>query len=246
MKELWNGFVIKRMEFEGHDACVVFPKEGTANGKLMVKTEYWDAFPNAIEIPLLNKGFHLCFVKNDNRWASEDQLDRKARFVRYVCKEYGLCERTVPVGMSCGGLIAVKFAAKYPELVSCLYLDAPVMNYMSCPCGFGTGNALVGEGYDGIKEVLDALQLSGMSELICYREMPMDKIPTLITNYIPVALVVGGSDTVVPFHENGILLKNAYEQAGLPLAFAIKPECAHHPHGLEDPTEMVEFILKHA
>ena len=245
MKELWNGFEIERTEFEGKEACVVFPKEGTSNGRLMVKTEYWDAFPNAIEVPLLEKGFHLCFVKNDNRWASEDQLDRKARFVRYICEKYGLSLRTVPVGMSCGGLIAVKFAAKYPELVSCLYLDAPVMNYMSCPCGFGTGDALVGEGYDGIKEVLDALQLSGMSELICYREMPMDKIPTLIENKIPVALVAGGSDMVVPFHENGILLKQAYEQAGLPLAFAIKPECAHHPHGLEDPAEMVVFILEH-
>ena len=246
MEELWNGFEIKRMEFEGYDACIVFPKEGTANGKLMIKTEYWDAFPNAIEVPLLKQGFHLCFVKSDNRWASEDQLDRKARFVRYVCKEYGLSERTVPVGMSCGGLVAVKFAAKYPELVSCLYLDAPVMNYMSCPCGFGTGDALVGEGYDGIKEVLDALQMSGISELICYREMPMDKIPVLVKNRVPVALVVGGSDMVVPFHENGILLKNAYEQAGLDLAFAIKPECAHHPHGLDDPTEMVEFILQHS
>ena len=133
--------------------------------------------------------------------------------MRYVCKEHGLSERTVPVGMSCGGLVAVKFAAKYPELVSCMYLDA--------------------------------LQMSGISELICYREMPMDKIPVLVKNRVPVALVVGGSDMVVPFHENGILLKNAYEQAGLDLAFAIKPECAHHPHGLEDPTEMVAFILKH-
>ena len=62
MEELWNGFAIKRMEFEGHDACVVFPEEGTANGKLMIKTEYWDAFPNAIEVPLLKQGFHLCFV----------------------------------------------------------------------------------------------------------------------------------------------------------------------------------------
>ncbi len=29
--------------------------------------------------------------------------------------------------MSCGGLIASKLAARYPECVSALYLDAPVM-----------------------------------------------------------------------------------------------------------------------
>ena len=56
MKELWNGFEVEKLEFEGKEACVVFPKEGTSNGRLMVKTEYWDAFPEAIEIPLLKKG----------------------------------------------------------------------------------------------------------------------------------------------------------------------------------------------
>jgi len=30
--------------------------------------------------------------------------------------------------MSCGGLFAVKLAVKYPECVSALYLDAPVMH----------------------------------------------------------------------------------------------------------------------
>jgi pimeloyl-ACP methyl ester carboxylesterase len=244
MSELWNGFAIEKFEFEGKDAFVVFPKEGTANGKLALKTEYWEAFPEAVELPLLRKGFHLCFIRNDNRWASEDQLDRKARFVKFVAEKYGLSEKTVPVGMSCGGLIAVKFAAKYPELVSCLYLDAPVMNYMSCPCGFGSGDPLVGEGYDGIREVLDALHMSSISELICYREMPMDKIPVLLENKIPVAMVAGGSDPVVPYHENGINLQRAYEKSDIPFVLYIKPECAHHPHGLEDPTKVVEFILK--
>ena len=246
MSELWNGFAIERMEFEGKDACVVLPKEGTAVGKLMLKTEYWDAFPEAIELPLLRKGYHLCFVRNDNRWGTDDQLDRKARLVKFVAEKYGLSTKVVPVGMSCGGLIAVKFAAKYPELVSCLYIDAPVMNYMSCPCGFGSGNALVGEGYDGIREVLDALKMESVSELISYREMPLDKIPVLLQNKIPVAMVAGGSDPVVPYHENGINLQRAYEATDLPFTFHMKPECAHHPHGLEDPTPVVEFILKNS
>ena len=242
MEELWNGFAIKKFEFEGKEACVVFPKEGTANGRLMVKTEYWDAFPDAIEVPLLKKGFHLCFIKNDNRWASKDQLDRKARFVRYVCKEYGLSERTVPVGMSCGGLIAVKFAAKYPELVSCLYLDAPVLNYLSCPCALGN-KAQAKE--ETVAELFAALGMDSISQVIGYREMPLDKVPVLVAHRIPVVMVAGGSDTVVPYHENGALLQKAYEQAGLECPTYIKPECDHHPHGLDDPTPVVQFILTH-
>jgi len=201
---MWNGFSVKEFDFEGREAYVVFPEK--ANGRLALKTEYWNAFPGA-EIALLEKGFHLCFIKNDNRWGIDPDLDRKARFVRFVAAQYGLDCRTVPVGMSCGGLIAIKFAAKYPELVSCLYLDAPVLNYLSCPCGFGTGEPLArGE---AIKELLDAIGLESVSQLLGYRQMPLDKLPELIRHRIPVILIAGGKDKTVPYHENGALLEQA-------------------------------------
>jgi len=49
---------------------------------------------------------------------------------------------------------------------------------------------------------------------------------------------------VVPYCENGVFLQRAYEKAGLNLEVYIKPGCDHHPHGLEDPTPVVEFILR--
>lgn len=238
--ELWNGFRLERTEFEGKEALVVLPAEGTACGGLAVKTEYFGAFPEAAELPLLEKGFHLCYIKNNNRWGTDEDLDRKARFIRHVQKTYHLNDRCVPVGMSCGGLFAIKLAAKYPELIACLYLDAPVLNYMSCPCGFGTGNELA----EGHSEILNALQLT-MSELICYRDMPMDKLPILVANKIPVVLVYGDSDQTVPYHENGILLERAYAGAGIDFEVYSKPGCDHHPHGLENPTPAVDFILRH-
>ena len=140
--------------------------------------------------------------------------------------------------------MAIKFAAKYPELVSCLYLDAPVLNYMSCPCGFGSGEAL-NDG-EGIQEILMALKMQSISQLLGYRDMPLDNIPRLIQNQIPFVMVAGGSDPVVPYSENGELLQQAYEHAGLDFAVYIKPECAHHPHGLENPKDVVQFIMEHS
>ena len=158
-----------------------------------------------------------------------------------MSERYSLSQKCVPVGMSCGGLIAIKLAAKYPELIRRLYLDAPVVNYMSCPCGFGIGERLD----DGnFTEILTALNMKSISELICYREAPQDKIPDLIKNKIPVILVAGDSDTVVPYVENGVLVEKAYRQAGLPIDVFIKEGCNHHPHGLEDPTPIVELIMK--
>lgn len=236
--DVWNGFACKTITFEEKQAKIVFPQNGTANGKLMLKTEYWNAFPEAIEIPLLNKGYHLCFIENQNRWGIDDDLDRKARFVRYIQKEYQLNNGCVPIGMSCGGLIAIKFAAKYPELASCLYLDAPVVNYMSCPCGFGVGQPLA----ENNDEILKALSLNSISELLAYREMPLDNIPTLVEHEIPICMVYGDSDLVVPYYENGIWLQKAYEDKGLPFEVHMKRGCGHHPHGLEDSDSIVRFI----
>lgn len=240
MEQNWRGYACRKLLFEEHEAIIVYPDDAKAKGVLAVKTEYWDAFPEAIELSLLEEGFHLCYIQNDNRWGINEDIDRKARFIRWVQRECGLEAECVPVGMSCGGLIAIKLAARYPELVRCLYLDAPVVNYMSCPCGFGIGNALG----DDNEEILNALKLDNISQLLAYRDMPLDHLGELAESGIPVVMVAGDSDHTVPYCENGILLERAYKDAGAEIEVYIKPGADHHPHGLENPQPAVEFILR--
>ena len=241
MDSKWMGYSCKKFTYEDHEAIIVYPEEGTANGYLAVKTEYWEAFAENAEIPLLQKGFHVCYIKNDNRFGINEDLDRKARFIRYVQRECGLNGKCVPVGMSCGGLIAVKFAARYPEMIACLYLDAPVINYMSWPCGFGQAKNVP----EDRSEILSALGMNGLGELLACRDMPLDKIPVLIANKIPVVMVSGDSDQVVPYCENGIFLEKAYKNAGVDIEVYIKPGGDHHPHGLSDPKPVLDYIDKH-
>ena len=66
-----------------------------------------------------------------------DDVDVKARFADYLSKEYGLNKKCVPVGMSCGGLQSIYFAAAHPERVAAMVLDAPVTNLLSCPAYVG-------------------------------------------------------------------------------------------------------------
>ncbi len=241
METYWNDFLCVNMQFEEHDAIIVYPRKGTENGYLAVKTEYWGAFPEAIEIPLLENGFHLCYIKNDNRFGVNEDLDRKARFIRYVQNLCNLKAECVPVGMSCGGMIAVKLAARYPEFISCLYLDAPVINYMSWPCGFGRSEYKP----EDHSEIINALGVKDFSEILANRDMPLDRIPTLVKHNIPVIMVTGDSDRVVPYCENGRFLEKAYKDAGAEIEVYVKPGGDHHPHGLTDPGVVLDFILRH-
>ncbi len=237
---LWNGFECKEFEFEKYAAKVILPKNHTVKNAVALKTTYFNAFPET-EIMLLEKGMLLCHIACDGRWGKKSDVDRMARFVRLVAEEYCTAPRCVPVGMSCGGLMAVQLAAKHPETVACLYLDAPVMNLMSCPCGFGV--AVSDE--SNLAEIESELGIKNLSELICYRDMPMHNIPALVEKRIPVVMVAGDSDEIVPYCENGIMLEKAYAENGVEIETYVKEGCNHHPHGLDDPLPVVEFILKH-
>jgi pimeloyl-ACP methyl ester carboxylesterase len=242
MEKLWKDeFRQIEFEFEDRYATLIFPPEDVKTSHWMLKTEYFGAFP-ALEMQLLRRGYHLAYLKNVNRIGTDIDTDAKMRFAKYLQENYGLSEKCVPIGMSCGGLQAVNFAAKYPDAVSVLYLDAPVMNFLSWP--FGMGDCFVNRGEEQYKEVLDALGMT-RSELICFRGHPIDKIPTLVERRIPVVMVYGDSDTVVPYPENGYVLEKAYRQANIPLAVFGKAGCEHHPHGLADSAPIIDFILKH-
>lgn len=132
---------------------------------------------------------------------------------------------------------AIYLAAKYPQIVAAMYLDAPVMNLLSCPCG-------VGDAVDTLyEEFVDATGWT-VSDMINYREHPIDYVDTVIGHQIPIFLIAGDSDAIVPYHENGKLLANKYR--GNPNFYEIiKQGCDHHPHGLEDCTPLIAFAKKY-
>ena len=237
-ESLWNGYRRLDFSFEGRPCILVFPNQANEQKNWLFKTEYFGAFPE-FEIEMLSRGWHLAYIKNVTRWCIDADLDLKERFARFLHTEYALSKKCVPVGMSCGGMIACKFAAKFPHRVSALYLDAPVMNLLSCPASVGRKASNL------LDEFINATGMT-LSELISYREHPIDKLPMLLENNIPIVLVYGDSDDVVPYHENGMLLEKYYKNKGGNLLVIGKPGCGHHPHGLNDNTPIIEFVEKFA
>ncbi len=243
-ESLWNGYRRLDFVFEGREAILVCPSSPCPEGRWLLKTEYFDAFPD-LELELVGRGYHLAYIKNTNRWGLAEDLQMKKRFRDFLVAEFGLNEKCVPVGMSCGGLFGIKLAGMYPEMVSVLYLDAPVVNILSM-LDMGTPENVC---TIRAEEIYEALGLN-RSEMIAYRDHPLDYLPRLVEERIPVCLVYGGADTVVLCSENAELIKKAYTKSGVPFTWFKKEGLNHHPHALqglspEEQKQVIDFIIEH-
>lgn len=239
--ELWHGFKMESFEFEGKDAIVVFPDKAEAEKNWTLKTEYWDAFPD-IEIKLLEKGFHVAYLKNTDRMATKADCDLKAKFVDFLSEKYGLRNKCVPVGMSLGGAHAVNFAGFYPKKIACMYIDAPVLSFVSFPGKIGNDFC------ERVWENEFKIAYPGITrdKLYNFDMHPMNRIDTLIENKIPIIMVYGTEDMTVVYSENGKIFELAYENH--PELLKVIPVGArgHHPHGkIGDNSEIVDYIIEH-
>jgi hypothetical protein len=81
-------------------------------------------------------------------------------------------------------------AIRYPQLVSLLYLDAPVLNILSI-AGYGDG-----EFRPAFWQELVSAYGFNKSTIVNFRESPIDYLNVLIENDIPVVLVYGDADVV--------------------------------------------------
>ena len=160
-------------------------------------------------------------------------------FYQYIIEEEGLNKKADLFGFSRGGLYSVNYTVKNPETISTLYLDAPVMNVTSWPGGYGAS-----ERYSKEWEECKAVYHLTDENALEFRGNPLDKMPQLLKAGIRIMLVAGAVDSVVPYQENGANLARYYEENGGQIKVIVKPDCDHHPHSLEDPAPIVEYIEK--
>ena len=233
----WYGF--KRLDFTFNDReCILICPDNACEGKKwLYRTEYFGAFPD-MELALLKDGYHLAHIKNTTRMCPESDTDMRPLFCEFLSREFGLNPKCALIGLSCGGMQAVYFTAKYPKYVACAYLDAPVMNYLSWPFAMGVGQN------DCSKEFIQDMGMD-LSEILSFRNHPIDQKEKLLKSGVPILLVSGDSDTVVPFCENGQLLYDYFKTNGGNIKLIIKAGGDHHPHGLPDNKPIVDFIKKY-
>lgn len=238
----YNGFYQLEFKFKNKRGIALMNEdESKRNGKTVLKTEYFGAFPD-FQNELVKRGYTLIFIENYNRWGTPDQIEDQYEFALYASRELGISSEVITLGMSCGGMMSVILAAKHPEIIKGLYIDAPVMNFLSCPARLGDAPDV----HDGMWQEFEKAWGMTKIDLLTFRGHPIDYLDKLIENKVKIYMAYGDSDKTVPYLENGIALERKYKECGLENLLYIDKKVGvdHHPHGPSDIDFAINYIEK--
>ena len=229
----WHGFRREDFYYRGYEGVVVLPDPEEAHGGWIWKMEFFEG-DTPPEKVLVEQGFALAYYRVSDQYGSPDVLKYMESFYYYVRERYGLKQQMIPIGVSRGGLYAMALAHAYPSWIRAMYLDAPAVDILSWPKE------------DSAPDWEDCKAVWGYTEETAeqFRQVVAERIETMVLAQIPLVLVYGDADTVVPYNDNGRLLEQAYTEAEAPSLFIGKKGCGHHPHSLEDPTPIVDFLTQ--
>lgn len=232
-KSEWNGCDRYDFTFKDRQATVVVPKKAAKGNPWIWRPAFFDAFPS-VDKALLEKGFHIVYYDVTHLYGSPRAVSLGTEFYKDITDRYGLSPKVTLEGFSRGGLFAFNWAAQNTDKVACIYVDAPVCNVFSWP---GRKNATLWN--DLLKEwnLTDA-------EMEHFKGNPIDNLAPIAAAGIPIISVCGNSDQTVPYKENMDVVRSRYLAAGGPVEVILKKGCDHHPHSLDNPEPVVDFILR--
>lgn len=232
-KSLWNGCERYDFKFKERDAIVVVPKQAALGNPWIWRPAFFDAFPS-VDKALLEKGFHVAYYDVTHMYGSPRGIALGTDFYHYMTDSLNLSPKVTLEGFSRGGLYAINWAAKNTDKIACIYIDAPVCDVFSWP---GRKHP---ELWNGLLKEWDLTD----AEMKHFKGNPIDNLAPIAAAHIPIISVCGDADKVVPFKENMDIIRSRYLALGGPVELIIKPGIDHHPHSLENPEPVVDFILR--
>lgn len=232
------GFHGYTFEFNGRQAKVVIPKYTAKDKPWIWRARFWGHEPQ-VDIALLERGFHLVYCDVSELFGNEEALNLWDRFYLFLTQA-GLAPKSVMEGLSRGGFYLYRWVAKYPQRVQAIYADAPVLDIKSWPGGQGTG-----KGSPQDWEIFKTdFQLKDDKSALTFKGNPVNLTREIIRANCPILHVVGDADDIVPVSENTALFEKKMKKRNHPIRVIHKKGIGHHPHSLQNPQPIVEFILK--
>lgn len=232
-KSDWNGF--ERYDFicNGRQATVVTPHKVAEGRPWIWRPAFFGAFPT-VDKALLEKGFHVAYYDLTHLYGSPRAVKLGTDFYNVMCQYYRLSPKVTLEGFSRGGLFAFNWAIRNADKVACIYVDAPVCDVYSWP---GRGRK------DLWGDLLKEWNLTE-EDMKSFNGNPINNLAPLAKAGIPIITVCGDSDKVVPYTDNMKMIVERYRAMGGLVETILKPGCDHHPHSLEEPEPVVDFIVR--
>ena len=234
----YHGFVRHDFTFDGCPCIVVEPKTIAPGRPWVWRAEFFDAFPQ-VDLALLQKGFHLVYIGVGNTFGCPSAMAHWDAYYGYLVN-HGLSHQGVLEGLSRGGLYVYNWGAANPDKVACIIGDNPVCDFKSWPGGKGKGPGSAGDW----QSLIQLYGFKDEAEAMAYKKNPVDNLKPLAQAHVPIIHMAGDADEVVPYEENTVILKQRYDAMGGKITVIVKKGFKHHPHGLDDPTPVVDFVLK--
>jgi len=205
--------------FEGFKAYFDEPANPKPGRKWMWCMKWPNAFADLTgQSDGVKRGYYYVYL-DDIKWMSPAGTELAKRFHDFLVDKLGFDRQVFLIGMSWGGFYSTRYAATYPDDVAKVYLDCPVMNFAQFRIdNWPQAKAQWGEPENGHWEK-DS-------------RMPINLAGKLAKAEIPLLLLYGGADTVVPPAGNCEKFIYAYKAyGGKNLQVFKRNMFAHHPHG---------------
>ena len=230
------------LEVQGHRAFVYLPEENKRQqpqpwvmyGPTLIPN-YPDEHERWLHEQLLDAGIAVAGIDAGEAYGSPQGCQAMDALYAHLVAKQGFTKKLCLLGRSRGGLWMSSWAADHPSLVAAFAGIYPVFDLQSYP-GLAKAAPAYGMTETQLSERLDELN-------------PISKARGLAGEAIPVFIIHGTDDTVVPLEANSAALRELYVQAGHTNAVRLQVvEGQGHSFwpGFFHSQSLVDFIKDHA
>jgi pimeloyl-ACP methyl ester carboxylesterase len=167
---------------------------------------------------------------------NDEMIAKRRAFQKFLVEDLGFAPKCGLIGMSWGGFYSVRYASTHPDCVCAIYLDAPLLDFTTLSkyndrsgkwsrSGLAKYYPFITDTYDGANDPYQSVN----------RAEPIAKAG------IPMLILYGAKDDVVPPEKNCMKFAAAFEKAGGNLMIERRGPYGHHPHGVE-PNEVQRLV----
>jgi len=234
------GYARAEFDVNGHWGFAILPSEekrSKAVPWVWYAPTFKDGYPSESNAwickRLLDRGIAICGVEVGESYGNPQGRAVFTDFHSYVAGKFGLSPKACLWAQSRGGLMLINWASEHPGLVKCIGGTYPVCDIASYP-GLATASTAYGMSEEQMRTHLS-------------EHNPIDRLAPLAAGKVPIFLMHGDSDAVVPLEANSQELARRYKALGGPVTLMVIKGKGHAevPEFFES-QRMVDFFAGNA